>query len=121
MLTEQPILITTVIIPPNFIAVGTVIPKHVFVGPNGTIANTNDPSLGVNSSELIVDSEKVQYSLSVIAEGIAIVKTGAAVSQGIKLQIDGLGRVIPHSSGHYVGASLDSASGADQLIRVLIK
>ena len=60
--------------------------------------------------------------MPVIVCGIALVKTGAAITKGAKLISDDDGKAIPFEEGiDVLGIALDAASAANQLIRVLLK
>lgn len=110
MKTTQPILITTVI------AGGDLTnSKNLFIGFNGTVCGNGAKPLGVLSANTISGEQA-----PVIAKGIAIVLSGAAFSRGIKLQSNASGKAITYSAGEVAGYALYAASGADELIRVLL-
>jgi Uncharacterized conserved protein (DUF2190) len=108
MKTEQPILITSVKAAAN-------ITKNLFIGFDGDICSANVKSLGVSNADTDADEE-----LPVMAIGIALVYTGAAVSQGDKIASDASGKAVTFSSGEYNGYALDASTGADELIRILL-
>ena len=121
MKTEQPILVTTVNIAGSYFGVPTTFSKNTFCGVDGGLAPTAEPSLGVVYEDHTLEAEADTHQLPVIVSGIALVKSGAAVAAGVALEKDTSGRVIAQSTGYLVGISLDAATGANELIRVLIK
>lgn len=122
MKTEQPILITTATIPANSFDPNFTIPKNVFVGLDGYPVSSGDQHLGVSSDELLFPLGTESQQMPVIVSGIALVKTGAAITKGAKVISDDDGKAIPFEEGiDVLGIALDAASAADQLIRVLLK
>jgi len=111
MQTEQPILITTVTATADLSA-----SKNLFIGiVSGTICGNGAKALGV----LNANTDNTEEA-PVVAQGIAIVYSGAAVTAGDKLQSNAAGKAITYSSGAANGYALDAATGADELIRVLL-
>jgi len=108
MKTEQPILITSIQAPVD-------ITKNLFIGFNGNICSANAKSLGVSNADTDADEQ-----LPVMAVGIALVYSGAAVSQGNKVASDASGKAVNYSTGDYNGYALDASTGADELIRILL-
>lgn len=107
MKTEQPILITS-------IKAAAALSKNLFIGFDGSLCDSSAKSLGVCNADT---SEAEQAPIMCI--GIALVKTSAAISLGASVYSDASG--LAAASGTIVeGYALDSASGADELIRVLL-
>jgi hypothetical protein len=121
MKTEQPILITTVNIAGSYFGAPITFSKNTFCGIDGGLTATADPSLGVIYENHTLETVADTHQLPVIVSGIALVKSGAAVAAGVALEKDNSGRVIAQTTGYLVGVSLDEATGANELIRVLIK
>ena len=110
MKTEQPILITSI-----EAAVDLSGSQNLFIGFDGDLCGNGVKPLGV------LNANTDQYEQApVVASGIALVYSGAAVSQGDKVQSNASSKVITYSSGAVAGYALDAASGADELIRVLL-
>ena len=110
MKTEQPILITSVVA-----AADLSNSKNLLIGFNGNICGSSAKPLGVLTAGSPLGEES-----AVIARGIALVYSGAAVSAGAKLQSNASGKVVNFLSGEVAGYAVDAASGADELIRVLL-
>ena len=137
MKTTQPILITN-------ITAAAAIDKNLFVGFNGNLAAANAKPLGVSDAK--ADSGEM---IPLISAGIALVLSGAAVSQGATLVSNSSGKAIAGTtlsaqtpagatamlstspqpgmtiSGCVLpqavaGFALDAATAADQLIRILL-
>jgi len=106
MKTEQPILITTIKASSN-------INKHLFIGFDGDLCSAAAKSFGVSNADSDSGDE-----MPVMAEGIALVLSGAAVSQSDPVESDANAKAIPVSAGEINGYALDDASGADELIRI---
>ncbi len=109
MYTEQPVLILS-------IDAAADIDKNLFVGFDGALCAAGAKSLGVSNADTLSGEE-----MPVMTNGVALVLSGAAVSQGDPVEADASGKAIPVSAGEKNGDSLDAASGADELIRVLLK
>ena len=122
MKTEQHTLITTATIPENSFDPNFTIPKNVFVGLDGYPVSSGDQHLGVSADELLFPLGTESQLMPVIVSGIALVKTGAAITKGAKLISDDDGKAIPFEEGiDVLGIALDTASAVDQLIRILLK
>lgn len=121
MKTEQPILITTVPVTASYFGVPYSFTRFSVVDMNGGFGNPNNPSLGVCMEDHTFENDSDTFELPVCCQGIVLVKTGAAVAKSLGLEQDGNGCVVPLSTGFLVGVSLDAASGAGELIRVLLK
>lgn len=110
MKTEQPILIS------SFLAVADI-NKNELVNYSGSRALASEKVLGVCNA----DTSEGELC-PVMLQGIALVKSGAAVSSGSFVGSDDQGRVVSNSftthSLEVIGVVLDSASGADELIRI---
>ncbi|HMN49559.1 MAG TPA: DUF2190 family protein [Ignavibacteriaceae bacterium] len=110
MKTIQPILITSVTA-----GVDLSTATNLFIGFNGSLCANGAKPLGVLNA-----STNIGEQAPVIAKGIAMVLSGAAVSAGAKVQSDATGKAITYAAGEVAGFSLDAASGAGELIRVLL-
>lgn len=98
------------------ILAAAAIAKQLFVGLTGNICAADAKPLGV--SEIDVASGE---QMSVITSGVALVLSGAALNAGDKLEVNGAGKAITWAtSGEVAGWALDTATGADQVIRVLL-
>lgn len=111
MKTEQPILITTVEANADLSSA-----KNKFISVSGILSSMDDIPLGVLAANTDLGEQA-----PVIAAGIALVYTAASILQGAQVQCDDNGLVSSKSSGDMVGIALDAASGANELIRVLLK
>ena len=109
MKTEQPILITSV-------SAAVAISKNLFVGFDGNLCAINAKALGVSNADTAQNEQA-----PIMANGIALVLSGAAVSVADKIASDANGKAVTYSTGEINGFALDSAAGADELIRVLLK
>lgn len=118
--------------------------KHLFVGFDGSICAANAKAVGV--SEVNTNAGEMA---GIIISGVALIKTGGAVSAGAALVSDSSGRAaaataltftIPSGSTNVTSSSaqpaltkagsvlpqvingyaMDAASGADEIIRVLL-
>lgn len=108
MKTEQPVLITSIKAAAN-------LSKNLFVGFDGALCDGNAKSLGVCNADTSLDEQA-----PITCRGIALVKTSAAISVGASVFSNAVGQASPAGLGPIEGYSLDSASGADVLIRVLL-
>ncbi|MBK8946424.1 MAG: DUF2190 family protein [Ignavibacteriae bacterium] len=109
MQTEQSTLITSVLMPADRT-------KNLFIGLDGALCGNGAKALGV----LNADTQANDYG-PVMTSGIALVVSGAAVTLGAKVQSNANGQAIVFASGEFNGFALDAATGANQLIRVLLK
>ena len=110
MLTEQPILITSI----QCKEAGGII-KNRFINFQGEFGAEGTKSLGV------VNADTDQGEMTpVVAKGIAIVQTAYAISVGQAIQVFDDGTAAPHTTGPIEGYALDAASAAYQFIRVLL-
>ena len=108
MKTEQPILITSVKAAAN-------LTKNLFIGFNGNLCAANAKALGVSNADADTNEQ-----LPVSTHGIALVYSGAAVSQGAKIASNASGKAVTYSTGEANGYALDASVGADELIRILL-
>ncbi len=137
MKTEQPLLIVS-------IPAQTDLQKNYFVSFNGGLPQANSKPLGVVNSDTGAGN-----MCPVTVNGVALVKSGSAISKGSPVTTDASGRAVPVSNltvsvpqgstnvmsstsfpslliyggqlpQSIAGYALDSASGADELIRVLL-
>lgn len=109
MKTEQPVLITSVT------AQADTSP-YLFVGFDGAVLSSAVKALGVSNADTPSGEQ-----LPVTAIGIALVTSGAAVSVEDEVESDANGKAVPLDQGVSNGYALDAASGADEVIRVLLK
>ena len=110
MKTEQPILITSIQAKSDLSA-----SKNLLIGFDGDICGAASKCLGVLNANTNVGEEA-----PVVAQGIALVKSGAAIAEGAQVECDAAGKVVTKSLGVTIGYALDTANGADELIRVLL-
>jgi len=108
MKTEQIILTTSIQ------AVNTMPTKSLFVSYDGNFALTK--SLGV-----MIDTALVGEQMPVAVAGIALITTGEAVSIGDKLVSDANGKALVGTGDAVNGYALDASTGADELVRILLK
>ncbi len=137
MKTEQPILITSIKASAN-------INKNYLVGFDGNLCSANAKPLGVSNAN--ADSGE---QLPVVCKGIALVYSYTTISQGAALVCQTGGKVTPAANFNVVvpngstavnsnsaqptltlsgtvlpqslvGYALDAATGADELIRILL-
>jgi len=111
MYTEQPILTTSI-----KAAADLSTSKNLLIGFDGKLCVADAKPLGVLAANTDFDELAPVHT-----NGIVLVKSGAAFAVGDHLKCDSAGKVIKWAtSGAYVGYALDAASGADELIRVLL-
>lgn len=108
MLTEQPILITS-------IKAGDAITKNRFIDFNGQLCSEGLKPLGISNADTNLNN-----MLPVVVQGIALVTTLDAIGKGSAVQSADDGYAMPHSGGIIAGYSLDASTSAGQLIRVLL-
>jgi hypothetical protein len=109
MKTHQPLGRTTII-------AGAALAKQLFIGLTGALCAADAKPLGVSEIDCASGEQ-----MPVIFAGIALVKSGAALSAGAKLEVDAAGKAITWAtSGEIAGWALDAAGGADEVIRVLL-
>lgn len=108
MVTEQPIQISSVTAAADTAA-------NLFIGFDGSVLSSAAKSFGVSNTQTNSGEE-----LPVMTSGIALILSGASVSIGDAIESDSDAKAVPQDSGVTNGYSLDSASGADELIRVLL-
>lgn len=110
MKTEQPILITSIT------AKGDLSGKqNLFIDFDGDVCGNGLKPLGALNANTNLGEEA-----PVVCQGITLVYSGALVSRGDKIQSNVAGKAITYSAGAVAGYALDAASGADELIRVLL-
>lgn len=107
-MTEQPILITT-------IELTAALTKNLFVGFDGALCGAAAKALGVLNADTDLGEQA-----PVTAKGIALVYSGAAVAIGDQVESNAAGKAITLAAGVENGYALDAATGADELIRVLL-
>ncbi|MBZ0200787.1 MAG: DUF2190 family protein [Ignavibacteriaceae bacterium] len=109
MKTEQLTLITS-------ITAAADIAKNLFIGFDGALCSAGAKALGVVNDDSLADEQ-----VPVGTVGIALILSGDAVSSGDAVESDAAGKAVTFSAGEINGYALDDASGADELIRVLLK
>ena len=110
MLTEQPILITSI----QCKEPGEII-KNRFIGFDGTYGLEGVKSLGV------VNADTNQGEMTpVTVKGIALIEAGGPISMGSGIETFDDGLAAPLTSGTLEGYAMDAASGAGQIIRILL-
>lgn len=108
MKTEQPILITSILAADD-------LAKNTFIDFFGYTANGSAKCLGVCNADTSTDEQA-----PVTVKGIALVKTSVAFVIGDAIKVDGSGLATVIGVGPIEGYALDAASGANELIRVLL-
>ena len=109
MKTHQPLMRTT-------ITAGAAIAKQLLVGLTGSLCAADAKPLGASEIDIASGDQ-----CPVITHGIALVLSGAAITAGDKLKANSSAKAITWAtSGEVVGWALDTASGADEAIRVLL-
>lgn len=110
MLTEQPILITSI----KCNEVGGIV-KSRFINFSGTFGASGTKSLGV------VNADTDQNEMTpVTVKGIAVVQAGDIIPLGSAIEAFDDGTAIPRTSGPLEGYAMDASSAAYQLIRILL-
>ena len=110
MLTEQPILITSI----KCTEPGGII-KNRFINFQGGFGAEGVKTLGV------VNADTSEGEMTpVVAKGIAKVQTAYAIAVGQAIQVFDDGTAAPHTTGPIEGYALDAASAAYQYIRILL-
>jgi hypothetical protein len=110
MKTEQPILITSILAPVN-------LSQNLFIGFDGNLPSADTKTLGMVNA----NTNSGNYA-PVMVEGIALVKSSAAITKGVAVTTDSAGKAKAITTTEVInGYALDSASGADELIRILLK
>ena len=110
MLTEQPILITSIQCKESGGAL-----KNRFINFDAVYSSDGEKSLGVSNA----DTNQGEM-LPVTCKGIALVLTGGAITLGSGIQTTNDGYAIPKAAGPLEGYAMDASTGADQLIRILL-
>ncbi len=108
MKTHQPIARTS-------IEAAAALSAGLFVGMDGDICGANAKALGVEELDAALGDQA-----TVIFSGIALVTSGAAITQGAKVASDANGKAVVFSTGEYNGWAIDAATGANEKIRVLL-
>ena len=110
MLTEQPILITSIQCKE---ASGVV--KNRFIRFDGTYGLEGAKSLGVVNADTNVN----EYA-PVTVKGVALIEAGGPISMGSAIETFDDGLAAPLTSGTLEGYAMDAASAAGQIIRILL-
>ena len=110
MKTQQPILITSIAAAEDLSA-----KQNLLIKIDGTLCGNGEKALGA----LAANTNDTEMA-PVICLGIANVYSGDVITAGDKLQSNAAGKVITYASGETVGYALDAATGADEIVRVLL-
>lgn len=99
----------------TLVAAGTIVANR-FVTAAGVQTGADGNAIGV-AATAAVSGEK----FAVVVKGTAIVEAGAAIAAGATLEADASGRAVTWASaGGKLGYALEAASGAGQMIEVLL-
>lgn len=110
MYTQNEILTITVEAPVNLL-------KNRFADFDGSIPAAGAKTLGVVQADTNSGNQ-----VPIMTDGIALVLSGAAVTAKAPVTTDADGKAVPIAASEAVnGYALDSAAGADELIRVVLK
>lgn len=110
MKTEQPVLITSIRCTNEF-----GINKHRLVYFDGNLGRESHKSLGVCYAD-----SSFNEMMPVMSKGIALITTADSIDLGAPVEAFDDGTVRSYSSGFIEGFAMDEATGAGQLIRVLL-
>ena len=85
-------------------------------------ASTTVPIAGVAVNSVDPSATPATTTLTTQVEGIAMVKAGAAVAKGAVVGSNGSGKAVTAATNNQftIGVALEAASGADEIISVLI-
>ncbi len=110
MKTEQPILITS-------IKATEDIPKHRVISVDGSLGTASGPYgvLGISNADT-----KNNEMIPVASLGIVLAETSTAIPKGNPVYPADDGFIFNQGDGARLGISLDEATEAGQLIRVLL-
>ena len=89
------------------------IDKQRFIGFDGNYCAANAKALGVSDVEI----EAGQFA-PVAINGILLVKTAGAISNGAKVASNENGFAVAFTTGELNGYSLDESAGAGEIIRI---
>jgi len=104
----KPVLIDTV-------KAAVDLPKQKFITFNGNICTAGAKAYGVSDVEISKD----QFA-PVGVLGVFLVQTGGAITQGSAVTSDANGKAVTVATDNAInGYALDSASGADEVIRIV--
>ena len=108
MKTEQTILLTSITTTED-------VTKNLIIAVDGSLCDASEVPLGVINADTDSGEEA-----PVCVEGIALVKSGAAVVIGVLLKSDANSKAITTTTNNnlVIGKALDAATAADELIRV---
>jgi len=92
--------------------------KNLIANVFGGYCNATDVPLGIINADTNASEE-----MPVVANGIALVISGASVTIGDLVKSDANSKAISTTTNDklVVGKALDASTGADELIRVLLK
>jgi hypothetical protein len=108
MKTEQPVLITSVKADSSLAD-----KKNVFVSFTGSLCDEDEKALGVLNAETDTGEQAPVISL-----GIALILSGEDLSPGQPVRCGPGGKANAIGSGTLNGYCMDTAQGADELIRI---
>lgn len=110
MLTEQPILITSILCSEP----GGVV-KNRFIRFDGTYGVEGIKSLGISNA----DTNENEY-IPVTVKGIALIEAGGPISIGSAIESFDDGAAAPLTTGTLEGYAMDASTAAGQIIRILL-
>lgn len=92
--------------------------KNLIANVAGGLCNATDVPLGIINADTDASEE-----MPVVVNGIALVYSGAAVTIGDLVKSDANSKAIATTTNDklVLGKAIDAASGADELIRVLLR
>lgn len=80
-------------------------------------------TIGANCVGILISKPVTDQAGTVVTDGIAKIKAGAAVTAGAKVMADATGRAVTAVGGgtnHVLGVAMESAAAAGEIIRVLV-
>ena len=91
--------------------------KNLIANVAGGLCNATDVPLGIINADT-----NINESMPVAVNGIALVYSGAAITIGDLVKSDANAKAITTATNDklVVGKAIDAASGADELIRVIL-
>ncbi|AZE47153.1 Putative membrane protein [Pseudomonas chlororaphis] len=107
MKTQQPVLTTSVIAVVD-------LPRYLFASFGGALCAAGAKAFGTVQADTEADNVA---PISVL--GICLVTAGAAVAAGVEVESDASGRAVTLATGKPNGFTLDAATAAGDVIRIL--
>lgn len=107
MKTEKILLTVT-------IAAAAALARFRFVGYSGNVPAAGERTLGV-----AVTNFDLGEQAGVATHGELLVEAGAALSAGVEVEADALGRAVPKTTGVAAGVARDAAAAAGEIIRIV--